>query len=180
MYLQRETFSGREAIQFAPKNDVLAIDRPVDRENAVEVIDLMLEQLRQRSRCLHGMPAAIDVFVLHFDRMMTAHTDEEVRERETVVPELEGPAGVSDDAWIEQRTADLRVDVDRANRRPDLWSRDAASKPAAGPEVRKRFAQVSRQFLSVIPRRSWDRPAPDAKDRIAEQSYRSYGHGRAS
>ena len=72
-----------------PRAQALPIERPIYRQNAVQVVDLMLQQLREPTVCLHPFhfPSLVPEANPHPHGPLQPH--QQAGEREAIVPELE-------------------------------------------------------------------------------------------
>jgi hypothetical protein len=77
--------------------------------------------------------------------MMAFDADEKVRERETVIPEREGPAAPVDDPGIDEGSGDLEIDIDYPLRSSDLRGRNAPPESLPASEFREGVSKVACQ-----------------------------------
>jgi hypothetical protein len=62
---------------------------PIDSQDAIEVIDLVLKKLRPIAFEVNLLPVALEVLIPHPDPIGARDPDQEVGERKTIVPHLE-------------------------------------------------------------------------------------------
>src|SRR5580692_4810027 len=77
------------AQEFLASAEAFAVERPIDRENAVEVIDLVLEEFGKRVARFQADEFVRFVQIADAHRDGALQADQQVREREAIVPELE-------------------------------------------------------------------------------------------
>jgi hypothetical protein len=119
------------ALPLAEAADPPEVRHPVDREDAVEVIDLVLEELREVPVRLQGLgpPLGIHVFHLDQDRPLDREDDREVAEAE--VPDDHALVAPGRDPGVDQGAGSVKLHVDHPGGLAELGRRDPA--PVARP-----------------------------------------------
>jgi hypothetical protein len=105
---------------------------PVHRKHAIEMIDLVLEELRTVTFHLDLLPIAFEILIAYPNSICAGDPDEEIREGETIVPDLEVLCSYVDDLGIDQWPGSIHLDIHHSNRSADLRRRN----PSATPEPR--------------------------------------------
>jgi hypothetical protein len=155
---------------------MLPVNGPVNGQDAVNMVNLVLQQFRQRSRRLDRFPLPTVILIGNDNGVMPAHTDQQLREGKAVVPQQEGPAAPANNARIEHRAADLRFNIDGAHGYPNLGRSDAAPEAPARLEIPESISQVARQSRPLSLSRTRDPPTAEPEDGIAEAFDRSNCH----
>ena len=153
--------------------------RPVHRQHAVEMVDLVLHQLGHVPFQFHLVPLPPQVLVAHPHVMRAQHAHVQVGDREAIVPDGEVLMADIHDLGIHQHPRLAGVDVHEPDRRPDLGRGDAAS-PALVPPLP--VVQRVREVVGDDPHGGragvGDGLAAGAQDRVAEATDSTDGHAR--
>jgi len=116
--------------------------RPIDGEDAVEMIDLVLQELRPVALQVDFLPGALEVLVLDPDPIGPAHADEQVGEGEAVVPHLEVLVADIHDLRVDHRPGLVHLQIDHPDRSTDLRRRDRPSGAEPGLPVPQGLTHV--------------------------------------
>src|ERR1700691_2206521 len=130
----RMFFAGAEAVP---------VDGSVDRQNSVQMVDLMLHKLGKRARRFHPPRSAPAVFVTHAHRLAALQIHEQAGEGEAIVPQPEFGLAPILILWIADSVCySFEFDVDQPQRMADLDRTDAATEAVRAAEFVERGAQV--------------------------------------
>jgi hypothetical protein len=141
----------------------------VDREHAIEMIDLVLHQFGTVPFDLHLGPFASQVLIADSNPMGSGDSDQQVGEGETVIPHLEVLIPDIDDFGIDQRPGLTHMDVHHSDRRPDLGSGYAAPLPEPGLPVPQSFPHIIHDDPNSGRARPGNGLAPRAEDGVTKQ-----------
>lgn len=123
--------------------EAVFVERTIDGENAVEMIHLVLEELRQRAAGFERFLSTVIAHVLQANGLGALEPDQQIRKRETVVPKLEfllafeGPLGVDETVG---RAAEL--EVNHTLEYADLYRADSAAEAVRALEFVQRVAEI--------------------------------------
>lgn len=151
--------------------------RPIDRQHAIEVIDLMLQQLGPVALELGLVELAAQVVVAHPNAIGAEDADQQVGEREAVVPHREVLVADIDDFRVDQHPGLVHLDVDQAERGADLGRRDATATAEAGLPIAEGIGQVVDDNAHGRGLRVGNQFAAFAQDGITQESDSADGHG---
>jgi hypothetical protein len=151
--------------------------RPVDGEHSIEVIDLMLQQLGPVALEVGFMRPAAQVVIAHTNPVGTEDANEEVGEREAIIPHREVLVPDVDDLGIDEHPRLLHFDVHQAKWRADLRSRDAAPTPEARLPVAQCVGKVVHHDAHCRRLRIGNQLATLAQDGITQESNSADSHG---
>src|SRR5207253_2828847 len=152
--------------------------RAVESQDAIQVVDLVLQQLRHRSLDLHGVLLALRVGIADRDLVGPGDTNEQVGKREAIVPHQEVVPPYVRDLGIDHGPALLvHLDEHDPHRRADLRRRECPSHLVFLLGDRERIPQIVRDEPRGGGLRVLDPLAADPQDRIAQLANASYGHG---
>src|SRR5512134_1037970 len=153
-------------------------DGPVQRQDAVEVVDLVLHQLRHGSLKLDHTLLASRVEIPHRHLVGPGHPYEQVGERETVVPHREILGPDIHDLGVQHRgPLAVGVDQDHADGSADLSRGKRPTDAVAPPGRAQRIPQVVRDQARRGRDRGMDVLCPKPKGRVAEQTDAPGCHG---
>lgn len=150
--------------------------RPVDREHSVEVIDLMLQQLRPVALEIGLVRLAAQVVVSDANAVRPEDAHQQVGEREAVVPHREILIADIDDLRIDEHPRLVHLDVHEAERCPDLWRGDAASAAEARLPVAQGIGEVVDHDAHCGRLRVGNQLATFAENGITQESNSADGH----
>src|SRR5438128_2732965 len=105
------------------------INRTVDGEYAVEMVDLMLKEFSKTVRGGERTIPARQVLILHRDPEKALHLHQYIGKREAVVPERHRLSGPFDDAGVQELKRLVNINIDDPLRYADLRRCDAAAEP---------------------------------------------------
>lgn len=125
-------------VRLAPEREALAVDGARDRQHAVEVIELVLEQLRQVTLERPATLGALEVVVRDRHRGVAPHPHQQLREAHAVVPHLHQLLGALHDARVDEHVRRTQVEVDDAAQVADLRRGDGATGPPTASERHQR------------------------------------------
>ena len=151
--------------------------RPVYREYPVQVIDLMLQQLRAVALELGFMRLAPQVVIAHANAVGPQNAHEQVGEGEAVVPHRKVLVADVDDLGIDEHPGLVHLDVHEAKRRADLRGGDTATGAEARLPVAERISEVVDHDTDRCGLRIGYHLAALAKDGIAQKADSTDGHG---
>src|SRR5467141_3242099 len=150
----------------------------IEGQNAVQMVDLMLQQLRHRPLELHGILLALGIGVVHRDLIGPVDANQQVGKREAVVPHQKIVAPHVGDLGVHHRpTLLIHLDENDPHRGADLRRRERASHLVLLPGNGERIPQIVRDQPRRGGLRVLDPLAADSQDRIAQLADASYGHG---
>src|SRR5881296_384138 len=152
--------------------------RAIESQDAIQVVDLVLQQLRHRSLDLHGVLLALRVGIAHHDLVGPVDANEQVGKREAIVPHEEVIPPHVRDLGIDHGPALLvHLDEHDPHRRADLRRREGSTHLVFLLGDRERIPQIVRDEPRGGGLRVLDPLAADPQDRIAQLANASYGHG---
>ncbi len=129
--LHRDSCGRRPVMKFRLVDDVPCVNGTVDREDTVEVVNLVLQQFGESSLRLQQMSFPFSVLIPDFHREISPDFDGDVRETKAVIPERNPfPASAHNDR-IHQGERRTHVDEEDPFAHADLWRR--YSSPEAVP-----------------------------------------------
>jgi hypothetical protein len=112
---------------FLAKTEWIESQWPVHGEHTVEMIKLVLDQLRTVPFKIHLRPLSFGILVTHSDTVGSGDTDEEIRKGEAIVPNREVLIPDIHDLGIYQGPRPVHLNEDHPDRGTDLWRRDSAT-----------------------------------------------------
>src|SRR4051812_12254947 len=142
----------------------------IHREYAVEVIDLVLEKLCTVSLHFYLLPLPFEVLISHSDPVSPRYTDQEVRERKAIIPDLEVLCPDVDDLRIDQWPRPIHLDVYHSNRGANLRRGDSATAAKTRLPVPESFPEVVQNDSDPRRLRLGDRLTPGAEDGVTKKS----------
>lgn len=151
-------------------------DWAVDRQHAIEVIDLVLQEFGAVAFEFCVVRRPLQILVLDLDAMDPGDPNQELRERKTIIPDGEVLAADIDDFGIDEGPGLIHLDIDHPNRCPNLGGGD---RPAAA-ESRLPVPEGVPQVVNHHPHggRPWlgDRVAPGPEDGVPQEANAVNGH----
>lgn len=151
--------------------------RTINREHPVQVIDLVLQQLRAIALEFRFVRLPAKVVVAHANAVGAQDAHEEVREGKAIVPDGEIFLADVDDLRVDQDPGPFHLDVDQAQWRPDLRRSDAAAASEARLPVTQRIGQVIDHNANRRRLRVRDQFTAFSKHGIAKKANSTDGHG---
>ena len=151
--------------------------RSVYREYSVQVVDLMLQQLRAVAFELGFMGLAPEVVVPHANAVGAENTHQQVGEGEAVIPHREVLVPDIDDLGIDEHPGLFHLDVYEPEWRADLRGSDAAPTAKSGLPVAQRVGEVVDHDADRRRLRIGDQLAAFTKDGIAQEANSADSHG---
>jgi hypothetical protein len=121
---------------------MLGIDRPVERENPVDVVNFMLEELREPSGGRERVPFPLPVKIFHRNIDVPSDLYQNIGKRKTIIPQSHEAPGTFDDPGISQREGSVQVEEYDSLRGADLRSGNAAAEAPPLPKIGERVPQV--------------------------------------
>ncbi len=171
-------------LEFFAGADACNIDDPVDGEDAVEMIDLMLQKLREIS-VIAGFKCesvAVEILITDTDLSMPFNLHEDREEAQARVPNHDFVVAARDDFRIDQRPGlDAReFEEDDTQRYSQLRSGNAASVAGCEPPLGERVGEIAHQAAHFWRRRIFDGLGLLPEERVTELKYGAYRHLRFS
>jgi len=148
----------------------------VDREDSIEVVNLVLEQLGHVTLELDFVGVALGVLVADPDAPGPLYPDQQVGIGEAVIPDREIVAADLRDFGIDQHPGTRHLTVDDPERRADLGRGERASGTEPGLGVAERLPEVVHDHADGKGARLGDGLAAGPEDRVAEESDSVDGH----
>src|SRR5437660_2865513 len=162
---------------FRAECERIGASRAVEREDAVEMIDLVLQQLGHRPLELHGVLLALQIGGCEGRRVGARHAHKHVREAEAVVPHEEVIRPDVGDLRVDHGpTLLVHLDEHDPHRRPDLRRCHGPAHLVLFLRHAQRVPQVVRDEASRGRLGVLDPLAADPQDGIAQLANASYGH----
>ncbi len=149
----------------------------IDRQHAVEVINLVLKQFRPVALKLGLVHPTAQVAVADANAVGTKHTHQQVGEREAIVPHREVLVSDVNDFGIDQNPRLIHFDIDQTKRGPDLRRGDAPSAAKPRLPVVQRIRQIIHDHSDGRRLRIGDQFAALAKYRVAQKANSTHSHG---
>ena len=150
--------------------------RSVYREHPVQMVDLMLQQFRTVALKLGFMRLPPQVVVAHADPVRPEHAHQQVGIGEAVIPHGEVLVTNVDDLGIHEHPGLVHLDVNEAERCPDLRGRNATAASMTRLPVVQGVSQVVHHDPNRRGLRVGNQLAALAQDRIAEKANSTDSH----
>jgi len=99
-----------ELVVLASEYDMSRIDRPVNSENTVEMVNFVLEKLRKRTLSSKLFLSSLFINKRHLDGTIPLDVNKYVGKRKAIVPEAEFLSASFDDGWIDQGAGIVSID----------------------------------------------------------------------
>ena len=167
-------------VPFFTQTEWVEPDRSIDREHAVEMVDLMLQQFGYITLGVHGVRLALEVVVPHLDSVCALHPDHEIREGEAVVPNVEVLVPHIDDLRVYKAPGLVHFDIDEPDGSADLRRSDASPLSEPRLPVAQRLFEIIGDY--AYPGRAWVAHGRTLhpKGWITQQADTVYGHAGKS
>jgi hypothetical protein len=165
------------AVPFLPETKRIQPLRPIDREDPVEVIDLVLQQLGTVALDLQLGPLTLEILIAKPDPIRPGDPDQEIRKGEAVVPHLEVFGSYVEDLRVDQWPGlSPHLDIHHPNWSPNLRGRNAPPLAEAGLPISQGFPHVIHDDPDPGRLRPCDGLTRSSKDRVSQESNPMNGH----
>ncbi len=129
-----------ELFVLASQNDMFRINGPIDCENAVEMVNFMLQEFRECPVGFEVFPLAMFVKEFDVDGVIPLYIGEDLRKGETIIPKVELLPAPPHDFRIDQWAGVLAIDIENLLGRANLRGGNASAEAAPRPEFGKGVA----------------------------------------
>jgi hypothetical protein len=155
------------AVPLFPEAEGVQALRPVDGEHAVQVIDLVLEQLRPITFDVHFLPFAFQILITYPNAVSARDANQEIGERKAIIPDFEVFSTDVYNLGVDQRPGTIHLDISHADRRTDLRGRNSTATSKPRLPIPQRFPQVVHDDSDAGRSRFGNRLATGAEYRVA-------------
>ena len=131
--------------------EAVPVERPVHRQNSIQVIDLVLQQLGERAFGVDRLCRAGFIHVAHTHPFGAFQPDQQIGEGEAIVPHTELLLALEFELRIAQPVgASANLDIDQAAGFADLHRADAAAESMRALEFVEGGAEVFEHRLRIV------------------------------
>lgn len=149
---------------------------PIYGQNAVQVVDFVLEKFGSVSLEVDLMEVSFEVLVTDPDPVGPLDSDQQVGERKAVIPDRKVLGADVDDFRVDQGPRPVHLDVNDPDGSPDLGPGNPPAGSEAGLPIPKGISEIVDNHPDRSGARLGYRLTSGPKDRVSEKSNSMNGH----
>ena len=127
---------------FTSQNNMFGIDCAIDRQNTVEMVDLMLKQFRQTAVRRPCFPLPGFILKTNRNRCGAFHFHKNVGKRKAIIPQRHHLPGSFCNRRIDDGNRFIEIKKQNSQRTADLRSGNSPAESLPAAKVSKRVAQI--------------------------------------